>query len=76
MKEQLYAVISEETGNCIAICCNVDDAINISVNYEMKKQTRFLIEDVSKYGAAELLKKQWVKQEPEVIAIHQSKPVD
>jgi hypothetical protein len=73
MKEQLSAVVSAETGNVIAICSNIDDAIDIAVNYEMRSGKKFEIQDVSKYGAKEMVDRKWVKQTSNVVEICASK---
>ena len=65
MKPTVYALISETSGNCIAICANVEDAVGLQINYELPgKQARAeddLRGQVSHaQEAEELLRRQWV----------------
>jgi len=70
MKEELSAVVSVETGNVIAICSNVDDAIDIAVGYETRSGKMFDIQVISKPEAHTMLSKDWVKQTGDMVGMY------
>lgn len=59
MRDQLVAVVNPTTGNVIAICSNIDDAIMLQIQYEERTQNIYEIEEVSKYGAKLLVDREW-----------------
>ncbi|MGZ2449563.1 hypothetical protein ACVIRO_002317 [Rhizobium ruizarguesonis] len=68
MKDNLYAVISAATGNCIAICVNVEDAWGIEEAYssrgaELYPKWTYEIKPVTRAEAGELVGKEWVEVE-------------
>lgn len=74
MKNRLHALISKETGNCLAICSNVDDAIDLQVAYEHRNgPDTFEIVDATKQHAIELVMKDWVKQPMQLVEMVFSK---
>jgi predicted ATPase len=65
MKPTVYALISETSGNCIAICANVEDAIGLQGDYDYRgsarePQMRYEVKPVTRQEAEELLRRQWV----------------
>lgn len=74
MKDRLSALINKATGNCVAICCNVDDAINLQISYEHRSgPDTFEIVDATKHHAIELVQKAWVKQPMQMVELMFSK---
>lgn len=65
MKDTVYAVVSDSTGNCIAICANIEDAWDIQGSYDFRgsgrePQQTYSVKDVSRQEAEALLQRQWV----------------
>jgi hypothetical protein len=65
MKPTVYALISETSGNCIAICANVEDAIGLQIDYDYRGSTRepqmkYEVKPITRQEAEELLRRQWV----------------
>ncbi len=59
MKEQLSAVVNPKTKNVIAIFSNIDDAIALAIQYEDRTGNKYEIEDVTKFGAHDLVDRKW-----------------
>lgn len=65
MKEKLYAVISNTTGNCIAICANIEDAWEIEKDYTSRRtdlypKWSYEVKAVTRAQAVELVGREWV----------------
>jgi hypothetical protein len=65
MKPTVYALISQTSGNCIAICANVEDAIGLQGDYDYRgskrePQMKYEVKPVTRQEAEELLRRQWV----------------
>lgn len=65
MKPTVYALISETSGNCIAICANVEDALGLQIDYDYRGSKRdpkmtYEVRPVTRQEAEELLRRQWV----------------
>ncbi|MGR9384934.1 hypothetical protein [Rhizobium leguminosarum] len=65
MKDKVYAVISRATENCIAICANVEDALNIKDDYETRSKKREMdrVYDVKVFSQGEiesLIRYEWM----------------
>ncbi|MNU27278.1 hypothetical protein D3C71_156640 [compost metagenome] len=65
MKPTVYALISETSGNCIAICANIEDAWTLQDHYDQRGRHRdppmtYEVKPVSREEGEELLRRQWV----------------
>jgi hypothetical protein len=65
MKPTVDALISQTSGNCIAICANVEDAIGLQGDYDYRgskrePQMKYEVKPVTRQEAEELLRRQWV----------------
>jgi hypothetical protein len=65
MKPTVYTLISATSGNCIAICANVEDAIGLQGDYDYRgskrePQMKYEVRPVTRQEAEELLRRQWV----------------
>lgn len=65
MKDNLYAVISATTGNCIAICVNTEDAWDIDDAYSSRGADRdpkwtYEVKLVTRAEAEDLIRREWV----------------
>lgn len=59
MRDQIFAVVNPKTGNVIAICSNIDDAIMLHIQYEERTGKKYDIKEVSKYDAKLLVDREW-----------------
>jgi hypothetical protein len=65
MRPTVYALISETSGNCIAICVNVEDALSLKIDcdYHGSKrdpQMKYEVKPITRQEAEELLRRPWV----------------
>lgn len=65
MKPSVYALISETSGNCIAICANIEDALTLQDLYDLRGRRRdppmtYEVRPISREEGEEHLRRQWV----------------